>query len=440
MSSRTFTLAGENGFQGADARRTLVFACIAGVLAGTLAAGGEWVYALGVVVAAAIVRWPVEATLGAFAFLLPFDSVSAVGSEATGATVTRYLAALAAGLLLVVGLVTRRLKAPPHAALWWAMFVIWGAAALAWALDPQMAWERMPTAISLLLLYVIATSFRATTRELLAVAALTVLGGCVAALFASGEFFGGTSFQNTARSSLMIGGRETDPNQFATSLLLPLSLAIGGLVLSHRRSVRIASIFAIAIIGFGVLLTMSRGALVAALAVVLVYLWRLKANPRVLLAVGCLALLLLFMPHTFFERLSLVDRGAGRVDIWIASLAIVPRYGILGAGWNNFVVAYTTVAGEAPHFYGYTRGSHNIYLGMLIETGIVGLAFLFLAFRSQLREARHRFLVPYEAACWGMLVSGFTLDIVWRKSFWFCWILLAMAVRYQREKPAERLP
>jgi hypothetical protein len=75
---------------------------------------------------------------------------------------------------------------------------------------------------------------------------------------------------------------------------------------------------------------------------------------------------------------------------------------------------------------------------MLIEVGIIGLTFLLLAFRSQLREARNRFLVPYQAACWGMVVMGLTLDIVWRKSFWFCWILLAMAVRvrsYDEETP-----
>jgi len=440
VSGRAFAITHAPELQGVGERHALALACLAGAIAGALAACGEWLYGLAVLAAAVMIRWPVQSTLGALAFLLPFDSVSALGAEASGATITRYVAGIAAAVLLGVGLATRRLQAPPRAALWWTLFVVWGVATLAWTLDSQLALERLPTAIWLLLLYLVATSFRLTKRELLVVAALTVLGGCAAALFASSEFLRGNSFEGTARSSLMIGERETDPNQFATSLLLPLSLAIGGMVLSRHRSVRMAATVATIVIGFAVLLTMSRGALVAALAVVLVYLWRMKANPRVLLALGCLALLLLFMPHIFFERLSLGDRGAGRWDIWTASLVLVPRYGILGAGWNNFVVAYTAVAGQAPSFRGYTRGSHSIYLGMLIEVGIVGLTFLFLAFRSQLREARHRLLVPYEAACWGMLVSGVTLDIVWRKSFWFCWILLAMAVRNQREQRMEATP
>jgi O-antigen ligase len=156
------------------------------------------------------------------------------------------------------------------------------------------------------------------------------------------------------------------------------------------------------------------------------------------MATACLAVLLFFMPQSFFTRLALNDRGAGRFDIWTASMDLVPRYGLFGAGWNNFVVAYTDIAGHTSTFRGYTKGSHNIYVGMLIEVGIIGLTFLLLAFRSQLREVRTRLLVPYEAACWAMLVMGFTLDIVWRKSFWFAWILLAMAVRMRSQRMRPR--
>jgi O-antigen ligase len=143
------------------------------------------------------------------------------------------------------------------------------------------------------------------------------------------------------------------------------------------------------------------------------------------------------MPQAFFERLSLEDRGAGRIDIWIASLTLLPHYGLFGAGWNNFIVAYSNIAGNAPRFHGFTEGSHNIYVGMLIEVGAVGLTFLLLAFRSQLREARAWRVAVYEAACWGMVCMGFSLDVVWRKSFWMCWILLAMAVAAERGKNHE---
>jgi O-antigen ligase len=268
---------------------------------------------------------------------------------------------------------------------------------------------------------------------------LAVLGGCAAAIIASWQFYGGAVFQETSRSSLMFGDRETDPNQFAASLLMPLSLALGFLMLSRSWIVRCGAITAIGTLSLALLLSMSRGGFVAALVVIFVYVNRLGLSRRILVAVACLAVFLFFMPHTFFVRLALPDRGAGRFDIWLASLGLLPRYGFFGAGWSNFVVAYTDIAGNAPKFQGYTKGSHSVYLGMLIEVGIIGLTFLLLAFRSQFREARNRFLVPYLAACWGMVVMGLTLDIVWRKSFWFCWILLAMAVRVRPYDEETRL-
>lgn len=406
----------------------------AGAVAGAAIAYGGWLGAAGVLVGTLLLRWPVQVALGSFALLLPFDSISSLGAEATGTALTRYAGACAAVVLLAVGLATRRLSVPPRAALWWSMFVLWGVATMGWAINSQFAWERLPTALSLLLLYVIATAFRITEKEMSAVLLLTVLGGCAAAAMASYQFYSGTVYMQTSRSSLMMGNRDTDPNQFAASLLLPLSLAIGAVVVGRRKSIRIAAAAAIATLSLAILLSMSRGALVAALALIVVYMCRLGVNRRILVATACLAALLLVMPQSFFTRLTLNDRGAGRFDIWSASMDLVPSYGLFGAGWNNFVVVYTDIAGHASTFRGYTKGSHNIYVGMLVEVGIVGLTFLLLAFRSQLREARSRLLIPYEAACWAMLVMGFTLDIVWRKSFWFAWILLAMAVRMRSQR------
>jgi hypothetical protein len=426
-SSLTFAadISQERWYEG----RSAVAIVAIGIVAGCVVVYGGWIYAIGLAGIALLLRWPVEVALGSFAFLLPFDSISSLDPGATGTALTRYVGGLSALVLLMVGLATKRLSNPPRAALWWSLFVLWGVATLGWAANPEFAWQRLPTALSLLFLYLIATAFRITKKEMSAVIILAVLGGCAAAIIASRQFYGGAVFQETSRSSLMFGDRETDPNQFAASLLMPLSLALGFLMLSRSWIVRGGAIAAIATLSLALLLSMSRGGLVAALAVIFVYVNRLGVSRRILVAVACLTIFLLFMPHTFFVRLALPDRGAGRFDIWLASLGLLPRYGFFGAGWSNFVVAYTDIAGNAPKFQGYTRGSHSVYLGMLIEVGIIGLTFLLLAFRSQFREARNRFLVPYLAACWGMVVMGLTLDIVWRKSFWFCWILLAMAVR-----------
>jgi hypothetical protein len=69
------------------------------------------------------------------------------------------------------------------------------------------------------------------------------------------------------------------------------------------------------------------------------------------------------------------------------------------------------------------------------------MLFLFAAVRSHLRSfpqpIRNNLtsarLVAFEAACWGMMVAGFTLDILWRKSFWFVWALSVVAMRISPE-------
>jgi O-antigen ligase len=108
---------------------------------------------------------------------------------------------------------------------------------------------------------------------------------------------------------------------------------------------------------------------------------------------------------------------------------------------DNFPHAFQRYAGTSRFFAGDQRASHNIYLTTAVEFGVVGMLFLFAAVRSHLRSfpqpIRNNLtsarLVAFEAACWGMMVAGFTLDILWRKSFWFVWALSVVAMRISPE-------
>src|SRR5256885_9166844 len=116
--------------------------------------------------------------------------------------------------------------------------------------------------LSLFAFYVIATCYRPSSRELSGVIALTILGGCVAALYASMQFYSGTAFHGSSlRGSLIIGDRQTDPNVFAASLLLPSSLAIGEFLSCKNRLRSYVLLCAIVIINLAIFLSMSRGAL-----------------------------------------------------------------------------------------------------------------------------------------------------------------------------------
>jgi O-antigen ligase len=84
------------------------------------------------------------------------------------------------------------------------------------------------------------------------------------------------------------------------------------------------------------------------------------------------------------ERLTAADGGSGRADIWQVAWRISAQHPAVGVGLHNFTVyspRYVRQPGalnnvdliaERPH------AVHNTYLGLLAETGVVGLG-LFVA-------------------------------------------------------------
>jgi O-antigen ligase len=148
--------------------------------------------------------------------------------------------------------------------------------------------------------------------------------------------------------------------------------------------------------------------------------------------------ILALMPSIFFVRFQQATEngGAGRLDIWRVGLAAFRHYGAFGAGLRNFPFAYTKYAGEATHYKGTYRDPHNIYLGIAVETGVIGLLFFGGAVWAQLRTVSrlknrlgiNNWVVATEAAAYGLLAFGFFGTILWDKSFWFAWMLLTAAI------------
>jgi O-antigen ligase len=222
-----------------------------------------------------------------------------------------------------------------------------------------------------------------------------------------------------------------------------LCLAWSNVLSSRTWTRRIPSLAVTGVIALAIFLTMSRGALAAMVAIVFIFILRMRINWRLLLPVAVSGAALLLMPPLFFERMQEVStsRIAGRQDIWQVGIHSLQSYGAVGAGLDNFSNAFQRYAGTSRFFAGDQRAAHNIYLTTAVEFGVVGMLLLFAALRSHLRSfsqptrksptsAR---LVAFEAACWGMLVAGFTLDILWRKSFWFVWALSVVAMRISSE-------
>ena len=395
-------------------------------------------------------RRPVEASLGMYAFLVPFDAVL-IGGQAGHIHLhaTWFVAIAGCGILSTIGLLGRGFVRPPQAALWLSLFVFWAVASSAWAIRSEIAPFRLPELLLLLLLYLVAVSSRVTQRELDTIVWLAVLGGSIAASISLYQFSQGQYFVppdapqiETGRAALSAGGFATEPDALGATLILPFSLAAGILLSSRTWLNRLFMIGCVGLIGTCIYASMSRGAVIAIAVVVLIYLWRSRARPRVwvlfLLMGGSMAA----MPGLFVSRFqdSLADRGAGRIDIWENGLQALRHYGILGAGLDRFPDAYNEFIYVSSEYRGISRASHNIYLRTGVELGIVGITLLALilwrhllrtteAYRGDLDESSRFRLISYEAACWGLLVQGFFYDLLWEEYLWLAWMLLIMATR-----------
>jgi O-antigen ligase len=280
-----------------------------------------------------------------------------------------------------------------------------------------------------------------TAKEFSWIVLLTILGGLGASAYSGYMFL--RSGGAIGRASLTEGSSLSDPNFFAAALLLPLSLSFGGVLSSRTWPRRTLFLTGTGVIAFAVFLTMSRGALAAVAAITFIFLFRLRFNWRLLLPAAAVGAALLFMPQLFFERIQEASssRISGRQDIWLVGIHSLKSYGAFGAGLENFQLAFQEYVGTSGFFAGDQRNSHNIYLCASVEFGILGMLFLFFAVRSHLRAFPRASkeiltssrLVAFEAACWGMLIASFSIDMLWRKAFWFVWALSVGAIHVQRE-------
>jgi O-antigen ligase len=447
-TKNVFTSAGESRWL------PIALTVFLGLLTGVMVGRGQWLLVAALAAAPLVFLWPVQVALGAFALLIPFDSATfSEGNGNTGTTLNFVVGAAAASILIVTALAGRRLQKPPRAALWWTLLIVWYSLTYLWAVDPRASLARLPSAGACLILYLAATSLRVREIEFKGIVAAVIVGGCLSGIYSSYEFYHHVGWAGAVRSSLVIGKEVINPNTFAIRLLLPLSLSVGGFFAARSRLLKTIMLGCSALLTLAVLLTLSRGAALAVLIMAAVFLLRFGVNRRILAICALIAVITVALPSEFFKRIGEAAEtgGAGRLDIWRVGWEVLKHHGIFGAGINSFGTAYSTYAGYAPHFVGFDRAPHNLYLQVAVEAGVIGILLLVQAVRTQLWVERNKgsrvgkpnvWLVACEAAGWSIMTSGMFAHLFWEKSFWLLWIMVAFSTQLYKNsfQQGENLP
>ena len=428
---------------------TLAGVGTAAVLVGMVVGRGLWLVLPAIALMPLLWRWPVEVSMGGVGILLPFEGISAIGSGQRGPMTIAFI--LSIWVVFAVGIGGGRLQKPSATALWCGIFIAWAASTMLWAANPNLVSDHLATVVAAFLFFLVASSLRVTEKEFNRLIIAVLVGGVAAALYSLYQFQHGIGLvapRDSMRATLVAGETIMNPNRFAIRMLLPLSFAMARFVTAPTRLGKVLGLACAGLAVLALLFIGSRGTLVAAAVLVMVFLIRLKML-RAMIPFFLLAAILTAATPSIVARFERDDRGAGRFDIWLVGWELVKHYPVIGAGLANFPVVYNDFAGMGKQLYmKQENDSHNIYLEVVVEEGLIGLCLFGIALKTQftsLSRTRRQLkgtpalLAACEAAFCGMLVAGFFGNIMWDKSFWMAWTLLAFAITLQSQRATQGL-
>ncbi len=384
------------------------------------------------VVAATVIgfRFPVTVVLPAYAATVPFGSLLSTGLAPPYDSLSTPLAMLlCAGLLKeVLAGRTVHLRFPATVGIWLTFLGVSGASAV-WSLSPQLTQAAFQRLALLVLLYLLLALVPVTVRQLRRVETALVVGGVAAACYGIAQFLTGTLPVEVEGGSGRFGRELLGANNTAAALIVPLALAVWRSSIWLRPSSRLAYAAAGGALLLGIVLTGSRGGILAtgATLVVTLALSRRHRGPvlrRVGAVVLALCVLLIAHPGGIAARTDKTS-SSGRSDIWRVGIHACHHYCWAGSGWGTFSRVYTQELPKVADARILTQGvayePHNIWLLLAVETGVVGIGLALVGVLLTLVQAWQlpaALRGPPLSGLIGTLVASFFLSNFEYKFFW----------------------
>ena len=189
--------------------------------------------------------------------------------------------------------------------------------------------------------------------------------------------------------TVRISGTIGDPNELAALLVAGTVFAGVLAAITKEPALRVAAGSAVVLFLAGIAYTVSRGGLVAlgvALIAACFLAGRWRGRTITVVALGLATVVIYFASFAGLDardRVTTVEGGSGRTDIWKVGWRMFEAEPIHGIGSGNFPISsihYLIQPGviERDEFIISTpKVAHNTYLQILAELGIVGLALFF---------------------------------------------------------------
>lgn len=306
-----------------------------------------------------------------------------------------------------------------------AAYGLVGLATILYASDPARVQYGVTTYIKDALIAVLVVCLLRTPQQLRRVVwALLAAGIFLATLTAWQQITGSFTnnywgFARAAIENIVVGqddyrisGPIGDPNFYAQILLVLVPLALDRLTQSNTLGLRLLAGWALGVCVLSIMFTFSRGAFVSMGVSLLLLFVRRPPRPATILTIILLALpVVQLLPGGYLDRLStLVDlvpglsetsvkeeySFRGRSSAQLAGWMMFRDHPLTGVGLGNFPVHYQEYSRQLGiDSSRWEQAPHNLYLEILTERGLIGLAtfglLLGVLFRH-MRRARELFL------------------------------------------------
>ena len=389
-------------------------------------------------------RYPLIFPFGLYVALVPFDNILQVTS---GATYVRLIAGLAGVALLARMLLLRRFVKPATGWYAWAAFVAWAGVSLMWTPDLAESQRVYGIVLQNFLMMTVLALYPVRETEFRWLGILTVASGLLAGVYA----FTHHTAMGSGRISLNVGNLVIDPNQFATSFVLPIAICLAVALSSKDLRLKILCAGAVIFMMAPILMTASRGGVVSILLLFGFFAIRSKHRVQILVVAGICLALTAFYPavwERFINDEGQMGSGSGRTYIWAVGLHAIKQEWLFGTGVGSFLETYDRnfLAVFQSQMQGWHRPSHDIIIGTWVEMGIVGLVIVLTAWYTTFRQLRvispESKLYPIRLALEGALVALFAqslfIDPIWIKYVWLAqsFPLLLLNLHAPRQAPA----
>jgi O-antigen ligase len=399
-------------------------------------------------------RRPMSVILPAYAATVPFGSAISTGLPAPYTAISSVL-----GILLMLGLGGRLLfgrSAPvgfPSTVSIWLMFLGVAGASAVWSVSPQLTEAGFQNLASLIVLYLLMALTVVEFHDLRRLEFAIVLGGVAAALYGLLQLFalGGLPTSSDGVGGARFGRDLLGANNTAAALLLPLAVALCRSVDWPRLAGRVQWSLSAIVVLAGLVLTGSRGGLLAVGACFVTALVTVVRGRRILVgymvaALVAVAVVLTLQPAGIGARTDSTD-SSGRTDIWRIGIAACRTYCLTGAGWGTFPRVYEMTQPTVPEARVLVRGTsyepHNIWILIGVEAGLAGLILVAVGLAVTLRDSLRlpsMLRAPPVTGMVATLVAAFFLSNFEYKFFWMGLMYALLCRNVVVRVPAPRPP